>query len=76
MARKKQNLAPMWNKLMKNVDIDEPHFFLIMCTCVARNESANQIKKSLNNEGRCFESRFSAGGTENYRGGKNLTHKP
>ena len=58
MARKKQNLAPMWNKLMKNVDIDEPHFFLIVCTCVARNESANQIKKSLNNVGRCFESRF------------------
>ena len=24
MAGKKQNMAPMWKKLMKNVDLDEP----------------------------------------------------
>ena len=28
MARKKQNMVPMWKKLMKNVDIDEPTSFL------------------------------------------------
>ena len=28
MAGKKQNLAPMWEKLMKNVDFDEPTSFL------------------------------------------------
>ena len=28
MAGKKQNLAPMWKKLMKDVDIEEPTSFL------------------------------------------------
>ena len=28
MAAKKQNMAPMWKKLMKNVDFDEPTSFL------------------------------------------------
>ena len=28
MAGKKQNLAPMWKRLRKNVDIDEPTSFL------------------------------------------------
>ena len=28
MAGKKQNLAPLWKKLMKNVDIEEPTSFL------------------------------------------------
>ena len=27
MTGKKQNVAPMWKKLMKNVDIDEPTSF-------------------------------------------------
>ena len=28
MAGKKQNMAPMWKKLIKNVDLDEPTSFL------------------------------------------------
>ena len=28
MAGKKQNMAPMWKKMMKNVDLDEPTSFL------------------------------------------------
>ena len=28
MAGKKQNMAPMWKKWMKNVDLDEPTSFL------------------------------------------------
>ena len=28
-AGKQQNMAPMWKKLMKNVDIDEPTTFLV-----------------------------------------------
>ena len=28
IAGKKQNMAPMWKKLMKNVDLDEPTSFL------------------------------------------------
>ena len=28
-AGKKQNMAPMWKKLMKNVDLEEPRHFLI-----------------------------------------------
>ena len=27
MAGKKQNMGPMWKKLMKNVDLDEPTSF-------------------------------------------------
>ena len=32
MAGKKQNTASMWEKLMENVDIVEPHHFLTMYT--------------------------------------------
>ena len=28
MAGKKQNVAPMWKNLLKNVDLDEPTYFL------------------------------------------------
>ena len=28
MAGKEQNMAPMWKTVMKNVDIDEPTYFL------------------------------------------------
>ena len=56
MDRKKQNLALMWQKLMKDVDIEEPTSFLL-------NWNANQTRKLLDNT-RCVNSRISAGATE------------
>ena len=72
---KKQNMTPMWKELTKNVDIDEPTSFLdhenLGCTqreCKPNETIIGQLQKT-------FESRISAGATENYRDGKNLTHK-
>ena len=46
---KKQNMAPMWKKLMKNVDLDEPHHFLTMLILDALRDFANWHTKLLNN---------------------------
>ena len=68
LAGKKQNLAPMWKKFRKNVDIDEPTSFLdhvyLGCTqseCKPKETIIEQYTKM-------FESRFSAGATENITG--------
>ena len=68
MAAKNQNMAPMWKKLMKNVDIDEPASFLdhvyLGCTkreCKPNGTIIEQYKKM-------FESRISAGATEKLEG--------
>ena len=76
MAGKKQNVAPMWKKLMKNVDIDEPTSFLdhVYLGCTQRECKPNET--ILEQYTKMFESRISAGATENYRDGRNLTHKP
>ena len=44
MAGKKQNLAPMWKKLMKNVDLDEPTSFLdhVYLGCTQRECKVNE----------------------------------
>ena len=44
MSGKKQNLAPMWKKLMKNVDIDEPTPFLdhVCLGCTQRECKPNE----------------------------------
>ena len=49
MAGKKQNLAPMWKKWMKNVDIDEPTSFLDHVYLGMHSMNANRMKQSLNN---------------------------
>ena len=68
MAEKKQNIVPVWKKLMKNFDLDEPTSFLdhayLGCTKIIVDE---YIKM--------FESRISAGAIEKYQGGKNLTQR-
>ena len=45
MTGKKQNLAPMWKKLMKNVDIEEPTSFLehVHLGCAQRECKPNEI---------------------------------
>ena len=44
MAGKKQNMAPTWQKLMKNVDIDEPTSFLdhVYLGCTPRECKPNE----------------------------------
>ena len=44
MAGKKQNVAPMWKRVMKNVDIDEPTSYLnhVYLGCTQRECKPNQ----------------------------------
>ena len=65
MAGRKKDLAPMWKKLIKNVDIEEPTSFLdhvyFGCTqreCKPPNDTIIEQYKKM------FESRISAGATE------------
>ena len=70
MAGKKQNMACMWKKLMKNVDIDEPNldkflnFVYLGCTqCECKpNETITEQNRKM------FESRISTGATEKLSG--------
>ena len=68
MARRRQNLSPMWKKLMKLVDLGEPTSFLdhvylgcTQCECTS-NESI------IDEYGKMFESRISVGATEKLLG--------
>ena len=74
-AGKKQNWAPMWKKLMKNIDLDEPTSFLdrVYLGCTQRECRADEMVIEKNKE--MFESRISAGATEKLPGWENLTRK-
>ena len=63
-TRKKQNMAPMWKKLVKNVDLDEPTSFLdhVYLGCTQRECKPNEI--IIEEYRKMFESLFSAGTTE------------
>ena len=77
MAGKKQNLAPVWKKLMKNVDIEEPTSFLdhVYSGCAQRECKLNE--KIIGQYNKMSESRISAGATEKlYQDGTNLAQKP
>ena len=67
MAGQKQNMAPLWKKLMKNVELDEPTTFLDHVYWDALNVNANRMK-SLRNIHKMFESLISAGATEKLPG--------
>ena len=64
MARKKHNLASMWKKLMKDVDIEEPTSFLDhdYVGCTQRECKPNE--KNIGQPNKMFESRISSGATE------------
>ena len=68
MAGKKQTMAPMWKKLMKNVDIDEPTSFLdhenLGCTQCECKPNETIIEENT----KMFESRVSAGAAEKLSG--------
>ena len=68
MAGKKQNLAHMWKKLMKDVDIEEPTSFLdrVYLGCTQRESKPNV--KNFGQHNKMFESRISAGATEKLPG--------
>ena len=64
LARKKQNIDPMWKILMKDVDLGEPTSFLdhVYLGCTQRE---CQISKDIvDNDRSMFESRISAEATE------------
>ena len=65
---KKQNMAPMWKKLMKIVDLDEPTSFLdhVYLGCTQRECKPNEI--IIEEYRKMLESRISAGATENLPG--------
>ena len=68
MAGKKQNLAPVWKKLMKDVDNEEPISFLdhVYLGCTQRECKPNE--KIIGQYYKMFESRISAGATEKLPG--------
>ena len=63
IAGQKQNLAPTWKKLMKNVDTGEPTSFLdhVYLGCTQRECKPNE--KIIQQYTKMFESRISAGAT-------------
>ena len=68
MAGKKQNMAHMWKKLMKSVDIDEPTSFLdhVYFGCTQRECKPTEI--IIEQFTKMLESRISAGATEKLLG--------
>ena len=75
MAGRKENMAPMWKKLMNNCDLDGPPSFLDHenLGCTQRECKLNEnIVEEYN---KVFESRISAKATEKLFDGRNLTQK-
>ena len=62
-------MAPMWKKLMKHVDLDEPTPFLdhAYLGCTQRECELNEYTVEKHKD--MFGSRISAGATENYQDG-------
>ena len=71
MAGQKQNMAPMWKKLMKHVDLDEPTSFLdhVYLGRTQRECKPNEI--IIEEYTKMFESRVSAAATEKLPGRRN-----
>ena len=71
LAGKKQNINPMWYVLNKEVDLGEPTSFLDHEKTVGCTQRQCEINKdSVDNYRTMFESRISAGATENYHAPK------
>ena len=68
LAGKKQNMVPMWKKLMKDVDIEEPTSFLTMYIWDVLNVKCKPNETLLERYTKMFESRISAGATEKLPG--------
>ena len=66
LARKKQNLDPMWKLLNKEVDLGEPTSFLDHVYLGCTQRQCEISKDIVDNYRTMFESRISAGGVEKY----------
>ena len=68
MAGRKHNLAPVWKKLMKDVDIEEPISFLdhVYLGCTQLGCEPNE--KIIGQYNKMFETRIPAGATEKLPG--------
>ena len=68
MVGKKQNLAPTWKKLKKNVDVEEPTSILHHenLGCLQLECKSNEI--TIEESKKMFESCISAGANENLPG--------
>ena len=68
MAGKKQNMAHMWKKLMKNVHLHEPTSFLDHVNLGCAQRECKPHETIIEQYTKMFESRISAGATTNYVG--------
>ena len=75
MAGKKQNMAYMWKKLMKDVDLEEPTSFLdhVYLGCTQRECNPNEI--IIEEYTKMFESRISVGTTAKNTGVEKTSRK-
>ena len=72
LARKKQNIDPMWNVLIKEVDLGEPTSFLDHVYLGWTQRQCEISKDIVDNYRTMFESRTSAGATEKLPYSENL----
>ena len=72
MAVRKQNLDPMWKKLMKHFELEELATFLdhVYLRCTQRECKPNE--SMVDEDRKMFESRISAGATEKLRETENI----
>ena len=75
MAGEKWNIALMLKKLMNNVDLDEPTSFLFHENLGCTQRECKPNEKIIGQYNKMFESRISAGATENYQDGTNHAQK-
>ena len=64
LARKKQNIDPMWQVLNKKVHLGDSASFLDHVYLGCTQRQCETIKDIIDNYRTMFESRISAGGTE------------
>ena len=72
---RKQNMDPMWKKLMKHVDLDEPTSFRdhVHLGCTQRECKPNET--IIDEYRKMFESRICAGATAKLPGWENFMQK-
>ena len=66
LAGKKQNMNPIWKVPNKEVDFGEPTYFLDRVYLGCTQRQCETSKGIVDNYRTMFESRISAGATENY----------
>ena len=70
LAGKRQNVDPMWKVLNKEVDLGEPTYFLDHENLGCTRRQCDTSRDTVDSYRAIFESRMSAGATENYHARK------